>query len=80
MSSIPELGRSPGGRHGNPLQYTCLKNSMERGAWRATGHGFAKSQTLLKATWHERSSLLLKYECHEGMTLFHSLMYPYICL
>ena len=36
---IPGLGRSPGGEHGNPLQYSCLKNPMERGAWRATVHG-----------------------------------------
>ena len=36
MGSIPGLGRSPGGGHGNPLQYSCLENSMDRGAWRAT--------------------------------------------
>ena len=34
--SIPGLGRSPGGRNGNPLQYSCLGNLMDRGAWRAT--------------------------------------------
>ena len=34
--SIPESGRSPGGGNGNPLQYSCLENSMDRGAWRAT--------------------------------------------
>ena len=45
MGSIPESGRSPGGRHGNPLQYSYLKSSMDRGAWRATVHGLAKSQT-----------------------------------
>ena len=33
--SVPELGRSPGGGHGNPLQYSCLENSMDRGAWQA---------------------------------------------
>ena len=43
--SIPGFGRSPGEGHGNPLQYTCLENSMDRGAWRATVHGFTKSQT-----------------------------------
>ena len=43
--SIPGLGRSPGEGNGNPLQYSCLKNSMDRrGAWRATVHGVAKSQ------------------------------------
>ena len=41
--SIPGLGRSPRGGHGNPLQYSCLENPMDRGAWRATIHGVAKS-------------------------------------
>ena len=44
-SSIPGSGRSPGGGHGNPLQYSCLENPMDRGAWQATVHGVAKSQT-----------------------------------
>ena len=35
---IPGLGRSPGGRHGNPLQYACLENPMDRGAWCTWGH------------------------------------------
>ena len=43
--SIPGWGRSPGGGLGNPLQYSCLENPMERGAWRATVHGVTKSQT-----------------------------------
>ena len=46
-SSIPWSGRSPGGRNGNPLQYSCLENPMDRGAWWATVHGVAKSQTWL---------------------------------
>ena len=46
-SSIPESGRSPGEGNGNPLQYSCLENSMDRGAWQATVHGVAKSQTRL---------------------------------
>ena len=45
--SIPGLGRLPGERNGNPLQYSCLKNSMDRGAWRAAVHEAAKSQTRL---------------------------------
>ena len=45
MGSIPEWGRSPGGGHGNPLQYSCLENLMDRGAWWATVHGVAKSWT-----------------------------------
>ena len=47
-SLIFELGRSPGGGNGNPLQYLCLKNSMDRGAQWATIHGVTKSWTLLK--------------------------------
>ena len=43
--SIPGLGRSPGGGNGNPLQYSCLENPMDRGAWRATVHGVAESDT-----------------------------------
>ncbi|CAI9161683.1 unnamed protein product [Rangifer tarandus platyrhynchus] len=39
---IPGSGRSPGGGNGNPLQYSCLGNSMDRGAWRATVHGVAR--------------------------------------
>ena len=46
--SIPGLGRSPGGGHGNPLQYSCLEHPLNRGPWRATVHRVAKSQTGLK--------------------------------
>ena len=45
VSSIPGLGRSPGGENGNPLQYCCLNNPMDRGAWQATAHRVAKSLT-----------------------------------
>ena len=45
VGSIPGLGRYPGGGNGNPLQYCCLKNLMDRGAWRATVHGVTKSWT-----------------------------------
>ena len=41
--SVPGSGRSPGEENGNPLQYSCLENSMDRGAWWATVHGVAKS-------------------------------------
>ena len=47
-SSIPGSGRSPGGAHGNPLQYCCLENPMDRGAWQVTVHRVAKSWLLLK--------------------------------
>ena len=45
--SIPGSGKSPGGGNGNPLQYSCLENSMDRGAWQATVHGVTMSQTRL---------------------------------
>ena len=45
LGSIPGLGNSPGGGNGNPLQYLCLENLMDRGAWQATVHGVTKSQT-----------------------------------
>ena len=44
---IPGLGRSPGEGNGNPLQCSCLENPMDRGAWRATVHGVAKSRIQL---------------------------------
>ena len=45
VGSIPGLGRTPGGGRGNPLRYFCLENPMDRGAWQATVHRVAKSQT-----------------------------------
>ena len=45
MGSNPVSGRSPGEGHGNPLQYSCVENPMDRGAWRATVCGIIKSQT-----------------------------------
>ena len=46
--SIPGMGRSPRGGHGDPLQYSCLEDPMDRGAWQAIVHGVAKSRTCLK--------------------------------
>ena len=46
---IPGLGRSPGGGNGNPLQYSCLENPMDRGAWGATVHGVTRSWTQLSS-------------------------------
>ena len=48
MGSIPGLGRSPGGGHGNPFQYSCLENSMDRGTWQTIVHIITKSWTRLK--------------------------------
>jgi len=47
LGLIPGFGRSPEGRHGNPLQYSCLENPTDRGAWWATVYRVAKSQTQL---------------------------------
>ena len=49
---IPGSGRSPGGGHGNPLQYSCLENPMDRGAWRLTVHGVTKSEVTKHSTAH----------------------------
>jgi len=45
LGLIPGVGRSPGGGHGSPLQYSCLENPMDRGAWWTTVHKVAKNQT-----------------------------------
>ena len=46
LGSVPGSERSPGEGNGNPLQYSCLENSMDRGAWQVTVHGVAKSQDM----------------------------------
>ena len=61
--SVPGSGRSPGERNGNPLQHSCLENSMDRGAWWATVHGVAKSQTWL-SNYH--------FHISHGKSLLHS--------
>ena len=53
--SIPGLGRFPGEGHGNPLQSSCLENSMDRGAWQATVLGVAKSRTQQSTYAHTRN-------------------------
>ena len=52
LGSIPGLGRSPGEGNGNPLQYSCLENPMDGGAWWATIHRVAKSRTRLSDFTH----------------------------
>ena len=62
--SIPGSGRSPGERNGNPLQYSCLENTMDEGAWQATVHGVAKSRTRL----NDFSVIIALYQLsHKGM-------------
>ena len=58
---IPGLGRSPGVEHGNPLQYSCLKNPMDRGGWWVMAHRVSKSQTLLKRlSKHAYNAIIVK--------------------
>ena len=58
LNSIPGSGRSPGEGNGYPLQYSCLENPMDRGAWWATVHRVAKNQTQLNSyTWHTGKAL-----------------------
>ena len=59
VGSIPGLGRSPGGGHGNPLQYSCLENPMGRGAWRAPVHVVAQG-------WTRQKQLSVHLELMEG--------------
>ena len=58
MGLIPGSGRSPGGGNGNPLQYSCLENSTDRGAWRALVHEAAKSWT--QPSTHPQITYMLK--------------------
>ena len=58
LGSIPGLGRSPGKRNGNPLQYFCLENSMDRGALWATVHGVTKSRKWLSYYQRDRTTLM----------------------
>ena len=62
---IPGSGRSPGGGNGNPLQFSCLENRMDRGAWQTTVHGAAQSDTT-EATEHKH----LLYTCHLNNTVY----------
>ena len=57
---IPCRGRSPGGRNGKPLQYSCLENSMDRGAWRITVRGVTECQARLSA--HMKTGVPVKSE------------------
>ena len=66
VQSIPGLERSLGGVHGNPLQYSCLGNPTDRGAWWATVHGLAKSWTQLKRPRrHAQRTKKVKRSFHE---------------
>ena len=62
LGSIPGLGRSPGEGNGNPFQYFCLENPMDREAWWATVHGVTKSWTRLNdlTYWEAGASLIVQ--------------------
>ena len=76
--SIPGRGRSPGGRHGSPLQYYCLENLTDRRAWRTTVYRVAKSWTRLKRfrthTRTESKNIRLEVKSRSVMTLWHIFM------
>ena len=61
--SVPEVGRSPGERHGNPLQYSYLENPTDRRAWQATVHGITKNQTQLNTLAHTYTMATERYSC-----------------
>ena len=67
MGLIPESGRSPGGGHGIPLQYSCPENSKDRGAWWATVHRVTELDTT-EATWHAHYTCQCR-PCVSGITL-----------
>ena len=77
---IPGLGRSSGGGHGNPLQYACLENPMDRGAWRATVHRMGKSWTRLKRLSTHASPLLLWILTHGDFFIsIYCILYGLFC-
>ena len=83
VGSTPRWGRSPGGGHGNPLQYSCLENLMDKGAWQAIVHRVAKRWTQLKrlseracthAHTHTQSCLhmeMAEINSHNGDSVVH---------
>ena len=75
--SIPGSERSPGGGHGNLLQYSCLENLMDGGAWRATNHEVAQSRTRLEELSTHRSFLfgLSRYFVEENAREYESLLH-----
>jgi len=80
VGSIPGSGKSPGGGNGNPLEYSCLENPMDRGAWQAIVQGFAKNQ-IHSATEHahrkglslqtERAHVALRRDIRYGGNIVH---------
>ena len=78
LGSIPRSGRSPGEEYANPLQYSCLENPKDKGAWRATVHGVKESQTRLSyhhfhtlCYMHKSDKLLLSYTIRLYLQYLH---------
>ena len=74
IGSIPRSGRSPGGEQGNPLQYSCLENPMERRPWWATVHGVAKSWTPLE--WLSMHACI--HYSVEALKIFFALLWVFL--
>ena len=71
MGSIPGFGRSPGEGNGNPLQYSCLENPMDRRCWQVIVHGITEESDVTEAT----------YDAHtRGMVVWHEYMCVQLCL
>ena len=88
---IPGLGRYPGGRNGSPLQYSCLENPMDRGAWWAAVHGFTSwiwlSATAGACCFHSSCTILHSQQCiripvslYSYQHLFLSIFFPFVQL
>ena len=76
LGSIPGSGRPPGEGNGNPLQYFCLENPIDRGAWWATVHGIAKSRTRLSNFTFSTSFLSI----HKSIKYTYLCMYKHLCI
>ena len=78
MDSIPGAGRSPGGGHGNPLQYSCLENPMDRGAWQAMVHRIAESDTTgVRACTHIFPGIALVEVFINSLLISHNSFLPF---
>ena len=64
LGLTPELGRSPREGNGNPLQYSCLENAMDRGAWQVTVHGVTKKSDMTEHTLLRHQGRTIEYDCN----------------
>ena len=75
--SVPELGRLPGEGNGYPLQYACLENFTDRGAWWTTEHGVIKSQTQLTLSLYNIHNTLYNSTCMSFTNKWANIRYTY---